>query len=217
MLNVAVSRAKESFLVFGNMALFKNNGTRLPSSILAGYLFADHANEITDIDPVLAIQDKHEEVRRIDTLEGHRELLRQAIQSARRKLLIVSPYLTSRALKADKLVPLLSKSLSKGEVKITIAYDLKQNKRADNPEAVEALALLGGIPGLDIRPCEDIHNKTLVVDDDWIVEGSFNWLSAVRDPMRPYSRHEVSLVYAGRQVPDFSARAWKQAGGMTEG
>ena len=46
MLNVAVSRAKDSFLVFGNMNNFDPKASSKPSGILADFLFRDEANEI---------------------------------------------------------------------------------------------------------------------------------------------------------------------------
>lgn len=45
MLNVAVSRAKDSFLVFGDMRIFNINSSS-PSGVLAKYLFSDVSNEI---------------------------------------------------------------------------------------------------------------------------------------------------------------------------
>jgi superfamily I DNA and/or RNA helicase len=50
MLNVAVSRARDSFLVFGNMNIFNSNNTTLPSGLLGQYLFSNESNEITDIE-----------------------------------------------------------------------------------------------------------------------------------------------------------------------
>ncbi len=47
MLNVAVSRAQDSFLVFGNMNNFDQEASSKPSGILASFLFRDEANEIT--------------------------------------------------------------------------------------------------------------------------------------------------------------------------
>ena len=47
MLNVAVSRAKDSFLVFGNMNNFDHKASSKPSGILASFLFQDESNEIT--------------------------------------------------------------------------------------------------------------------------------------------------------------------------
>jgi len=54
--------------------------------------------------------------------------------------------------------------------------------------------------GAQVQILERIHSKTLAIDDRIIVEGSFNWLSAVRNPTHPWSRHEVSLRYAGRKA-----------------
>jgi hypothetical protein len=49
MLNVAVSRAKMSFLVFGDMDIFDKSGSMSPSSLLAAYLFEKEENELLDI------------------------------------------------------------------------------------------------------------------------------------------------------------------------
>jgi superfamily I DNA and/or RNA helicase len=46
MLNVAVSRAKDSFLVFGNLALFDAAKTGRPSGLLATYLFHGDSSAI---------------------------------------------------------------------------------------------------------------------------------------------------------------------------
>jgi superfamily I DNA and/or RNA helicase len=46
MMNVAVSRAKDSFLVFGNVSLFKQEKAGLPSGLLAKYLFEHPENDL---------------------------------------------------------------------------------------------------------------------------------------------------------------------------
>jgi len=46
MLNVAVSRAMDSFLVIGSMAIFDQNRPERPSGLLAKYLFADKNNQL---------------------------------------------------------------------------------------------------------------------------------------------------------------------------
>lgn len=45
MLNVAVSRVKHSFLVFGDMTIFSEDGEK-PSNLLARYLFSSKNNLI---------------------------------------------------------------------------------------------------------------------------------------------------------------------------
>jgi AAA domain len=51
MLNVTVSRARDSFIVFGDMAIFDPEVPERPSGLLARYLFADEVNEIVDVRP----------------------------------------------------------------------------------------------------------------------------------------------------------------------
>lgn len=46
MMNVAVSRAKDSFLVFGNVSLFKPDKSSSPSGLLAKYLFEHAENDL---------------------------------------------------------------------------------------------------------------------------------------------------------------------------
>lgn len=46
MINVAVSRAKDSFLVFGNMSPFKPEKSGAPSGLLAKYLFESQENDL---------------------------------------------------------------------------------------------------------------------------------------------------------------------------
>jgi superfamily I DNA and/or RNA helicase len=48
MLNVTVSHARDSFMVFGDMAIFDPGVPTRPSGLLAQYVFADEANEIVD-------------------------------------------------------------------------------------------------------------------------------------------------------------------------
>ena len=45
---------------------------------------------------------------------------------------------------------------------------------------------------VSLRVLKGIHNKTLVVDDRLLVEGSFNWLSARRN--KDDARHECSIL-----------------------
>ena len=49
------------------------------------------------------------------------------------------------------------------------------------------------------RPDRGVHAKTLAVDEQLLVEGSFNWFSAVAEG-GPYHRYEASLAYRGEHV-----------------
>jgi len=215
MLNVAVSRAKDSFLVFGNMALFDPEKPNSPSGLLARHLFADPANEITNVtsSPILAtIAAGQNEIRRIDTLDEHRDLLHKAIERSQKRLLIFSPFLSIHALEADSLIPLLRDAVSR-KVDIRILYDrnlnLSQNGRM-KPAAAKARDCLkkAGIP---VHEGLGLHNKTLAVDSRVIIEGSFNWLSASRTPSNAFHRHEVSILYQGSNAAEFIETAWRKS------
>jgi len=214
MLNVAVSRAKESFLIFGDMRLFRPERAS-PSGLLAKHIFRNADYEILDVEPTLAFrvrEDSAESIERIDALDGHRHLLTQALDEAQERLLIISPYLSIHALEADEIPKRLISAAQRG-VKITICYDPAMNK-AENGQlhsrVQQALEVLGQTPAT-ICAVSPVHNKTIAVDSAWIVEGSFNWLSASRQRNGIYQRHETSILYKGSKAVDFIGQAWANA------
>jgi hypothetical protein len=211
MLNVAVSRAKESFLVFGDMRLFHPERPS-PSGLLARHLFKNPDCEILDLEPTLVLRKPEitaESVERIDTLERHTQLLRQAIEEAQKRLLIISPYLSVHALEADGIPDLLKQAIRRG-VKVTVYYDPSMNKTESGqfyPRVQAALEALTQTSA-ELRAVSPVHNKTLAVDDIWIAEGSFNWLSASRQRNGIYQRQETSIIYRGSHAASFIDQAW---------
>ncbi len=213
MLNVAVSRAQDSFLVFGAMGHFRPDGTGKPSSVLARLLYADPENEITDIEPLGSLIGRGlGATDRIDTLAGHRDILRQALETAEKRLLIVSPFLSRRAIDADGLAPLVAAATKRG-VTVRVITDSQLNldrHGGTRPAAREAMDLMAA-SGADVRAVVGIHAKTLAVDHDWLVEGSFNWLSASRDRDSDWQRSEASLVCRGIKAENMVREAWLAA------
>ncbi len=201
MLNVAVSRAKDCFLVFGDMEIL-DPYLNSPSGILARYLFADEQNEITDF-PLSTRTGKGldgKEVHLINTLPKHVATLARAFERAEERLVIVSPYLRSRAVEADNLPQKVNDAVRNG-VEVTIYVDDGFNNQLQLPSAAQAASKLQD-SGATIKVCHNIHSKIICIDDQIFIEGSFNWLSAerIRDD---YTRHETSMIYIGAQAPDF--------------
>jgi hypothetical protein len=97
------------------------------------------------------------------------------------------------------------------QVQVTVVFDPEQNKERGAFRATtdEGLALLRRA-GAELREIARIHNKTLAVDDRWIVEGSFNWLSAARDPQALFARQERSLRYDGPLARNYCDKAWSE-------
>ena len=202
MLNVAVSRAKDSFLVFGNGGIFNSSAARKPAKLLAKYLFADERNELTNIPSTIREELKiAKNVFHLTTLEAHRQNLREAFLKAEREIVIVSPFISEDAVLRDDLPRKIKTAVSKG-VAVTIYTDRQLN--SDNRGNVKSRysngkkLLLDG--GAVVKEVKAEHSKTLIIDRRVLIEGSFNWLSASRDENSLYQRRERSIKYIGEEV-----------------
>jgi len=216
MLNVAVSRARDAFIVFGDMTTFDPRLTSRPSGLLAKHLFASPENEITDVISAQELLSRGQagtaKVEHLVTLEDHRQALAEAFVESRERVLVVSPYLSPYAIEADDVGTLVRRARERG-VEVVVAYgrDLKSNPE-NTAEAIERLRNSGA----EVVAMERIHNKTLAVDTRWLAEGSFNWLSAVRDESDRFSRQEASLRCGRPAAEEFIQQAWQAIRGAAE-
>lgn len=192
MFNVALTRAKHHFIVIGNMRLFQPSSIKKPSGGLAKYLFSNPSNELPS--SFLLENSSIPSEYRVDTLERHQKCLSQAFNVAKRRIVIVSPFISIHALNADNLLSKIEESTSKNIDVIVYTdscLDLINGKLKDSSRMGRE-ALSGA--GADVRILNGIHNKALAIDEDVLIEGSFNWLSAVRDKKNVHFRYEVSQI-----------------------
>jgi phosphatidylserine/phosphatidylglycerophosphate/cardiolipin synthase-like enzyme len=208
LLNVAVSRAKDSFLVFGDMRIFDPSKDTLPSGKLARLAFQSENGEITDIESAQHLR-TGEEMSRISTLEEHRKALRQALEESKERVLIVSPYLTKGAVTADDIPTLLKAAKERG-VRVCVVYSRDLNHW---PDSAARVAEMLSKAGAEIKVATRMHSKTLAVDGSRLIEGSFNWLSAKREEGHPHQYQESSLDYQGAQASKLIVNAWRDATG----
>jgi hypothetical protein len=208
LLNVAVSRAQDSFLIFGDMRVLDPARDTLPSGKLARLAFESEDGEITDVESAQHLRSKGRTFR-ISTLEEHRAALRKALEESTKRVLIVSPYLTKNAIQADEIPNVLKAAKERG-VRVCIVYSKYLNSRPDL--AAQAADLLSKA-GAEIKVASRMHSKTLAVDGSRIIEGSFNWLSARREEGHPYQYRESSLVCEGPDAQTFVRHAWRDATG----
>lgn len=213
MLNVAVSRAQEHFIVVGEMGLFDPAGSRKPSSALARVLFRHETNEISAA--FFFEQTSHytpsdtqdgDVVERLDTLAQHVRAIRRAFEIAANRIIIVSPFISSAAIEADGMTELVRSAAESG-VEVTVYTDSLLDARDGRlkDRARDGRDLLESA-GANLLVKRGIHNKALAVDDAILIEGSFNWLSAQRDTSAKYHRHEVSVVVKTGDTPRFIER-----------
>lgn len=122
----------------------------------------------------------------------HPALLRKALQSSEKRLLIISPWIRHQVINSD-FIASLEVLLRKG-VLVHIGYGLDegtgktrtnaaQNKLPITPEAERELAkLTKKYQNFKLVYVGNTHRKTLVSDDSFAVTTSFNWLSFKGDP-----------------------------------
>lgn len=204
MLNVAVSRAMNSFLVFGDMDCFSTALASSPRGRLAHILFADDANALS-FSPVerrdLARRSRIEHLR---DAADHDRFLREVLASTYRDIHIVTPWLTWRALRDADLTDCLAAAVGRGKT-LTIYIDPALNhartatSTAAQADLARGLATLQTL-GAAIVEVRQVHSKVVMADDEVYCVGSFNWLSAARTGA--HARHETSLAYFGRAVGD---------------
>lgn len=203
MLNVAVTRAKHSFIVFGNMQIFQPNQDT-PSGNLAKVLFSKTEYNLDQgfiySSERIYKNEKGCKVRRVATLDKHRGCLRYCFEMAEKRLLIFSPFISVEAVNADGITALIKEAAGRG-VNVEVVTDEfldKINGRLKTAAEIGRACLKKA--GAKLTTYKGIHNKTICVDDRFLIEGSFNWLSAVRDENSPYCRKEASVMLEGDGV-----------------
>ena len=204
-LNVVVSRAKDSFLVFGDMDLFEIQAGSSPRGLLAKYLFASADNQLqfetqlrddlnTDKAPPLILHG----------VEQHDAFLNQTFEDVGNSITIVSPWLNWNKLEETGFVASMRQARTRG-VDITVVTDKASNIQHTDPEkrrekkyrlneAVEKLNEMGIVTKLVSR----VHSKIVIGDEGLLCVGSFNWFSAARDARYPL--YDTSMVYSGEIV-----------------
>ncbi|QZD86727.1 hypothetical protein K3166_11015 [Qipengyuania psychrotolerans] len=113
----------------------------------------------------------------------HPELLRDAIQSSRRRLIIVSPWITPAVV--DRTFMEKLKNLISSGVKVYIGYGLGDDRNFPKLEnQLDELAKSN--KNFTLARLGDTHAKILIKDDEYLVTTSFNWLSFRGDPRRAF-------------------------------
>jgi len=143
---------------------------------------------------------KTESTQRLQTLGEHQALLHRVLTTAQKRVIIVSPFISVKAIEYDNIHGLASQAVSRGvQVRVFTDHLLNFADGEMKPSAKDGIVTLIKY-GAKVYVVEGIHNKTLIRDTDLIAEGSFNWLSAVRIQNAESQREERTLVYTGENA-----------------
>lgn len=201
MLNVAVSRAKDSFLLFGDVPFLLTN-TGKPSGKLAAYILAREGAEIEVSTEEMLREDfgassQKQAPEFVNNLQAHRDALRKSFDLARNEIMIVSPWVTRHALESDLIINSIRETVGRGvRVRLFVCEDMNiENSGVENFTAV--LADLRK-EGAEVTLVNNMHQKVVYIDDETMIAGSFNWLSSSRS--EKYKLMEKSIIYHSDQV-----------------
>lgn len=200
MLNVTVSRAKDSFLVFGDMDVFSNAAPGTPRTLLASFLFAEEGNTLhfqseprTDLQP-----DMGQLITLRDAAE-HDAFLLKALASDADRFVIVSPWIIASTMQRAGLLDGLRDAVARGaEIEIFADPKLNEALNSDGVSQLEAAERALSDLGIKLRKTKQLHSKIVAIGTSQLCIGSYNWLSA--DRQGKYARHETSLVYQGQSL-----------------
>lgn len=133
---------------------------------------------------------------RILGVYDHPPLLRDALERAKARLLIVSPWIRA-AVVDSAFIKRLTTCLNRG-VEVTVAYGIGRDdpgERAPDRQARESLeAMASAFDNFHLVRKGNTHAKVLLMDDAYFVTTSFNWLSFRGDPNQPMREEEGTLV-----------------------
>ncbi len=208
MMNVAVSRAKDAFIYFGDLDAMAIAGMDTPRSILLDDFRQNPSAELLVEQLARTDLQKNEDspVRILTDADEHDEFLFSEIENAKSEIIIVSPWLSEPVIYESGIVEALAKAKQRG-VSVRVYTDDELNIRRLKPEKYSAL--LRQLEEIEVSVFElaKIHSKFVIFDKSKIGVGSFNWLSAARQGL--YRRNEHTMVYSGPSVRDEAEKLTK--------
>ncbi len=205
MLNVALTRAKHAFVLFGNMSVF-NPDKNSPSGKLAKLLLSNKAFELDNSfiyeSKIVYPESNGYQVKRINTLESHRACLKRVFEVAEVELIVFSPFISKHAINNDNIEELIKQCVQR-HVKVRVitdkTYDFDEKTRNLKPNSQQGRTAIKQA-GAHLFIENGIHNKTICVDDKILIEGSFNWLSA--DRTKRWYKKDASVIIQNGNVED---------------
>lgn len=134
-----------------------------------------------------------QETRYLEVQE-HRPMFERSLTTAQRRLLIISPWIRDAVLNSIRLGKL--RTLVEKGVEVFIGYGLGEDDKPGRDKGDTAIEFLQQLvkrhSNLHFHELGDTHAKILLVDDQYAVVGSFNWLSFEGSARRDF-REEMSL------------------------
>ncbi|MBX9586117.1 MAG: hypothetical protein K2X50_02555 [Gammaproteobacteria bacterium] len=130
------------------------------------------------------------------TLDQQRGYLIDSLEAAQESIVICSPFISTRGEFINDFDQKTLTTLSGRGVQVIFVCDANNKNIEDFINFINTLES----PYIHVVLTTNFHLKTIIVDEKEISEGSFNWLSAVRDEESGYHNHEAVVVVTGEKA-----------------
>lgn len=201
MLNVTVSRAKDSFLVFGDMDILATARSGSPRALLSEFLAAKGKALDFAMEPREDLTRGDAQIEMLQHADEHDAFLLDALKGQGRRYMIVSPWVVAGTIDRTGLLDAMTLARQRGaDIEVFTDPLLNTGTAADGLSQMEAVDRRLSEIGVTVHRVPKLHSKIVAVDKALLCAGSFNWLSA--DRKGQYARHETSFVYRGPHLED---------------
>jgi hypothetical protein len=200
MLNVTVSRAQDSFLVFGDMDVFSLAAKGTPRAVLAEILFSPKGSALEfEVKPRPDLQTSDQSFKTLRDAAEHDSFLLDVLSSSAREFTIVSPWVIASTMKRAGLLDAFKNATARGaEINVFVDPLLNEKPTDDDFTQLETAKAALSEAGVRVHEVRQLHSKIVIVDENQLCIGSYNWLSA--DRKGRYARHETSIAYTGSHL-----------------
>lgn len=201
MLNVTVSRAKDSCLVFGDMDVLATARSGSPRALLSEFLTAKSKSLDFAMEPREDLTRGEAGIEMLQQAAEHDAFLLEALRGEGHRYMIVSPWVVVGTIERTGLLDAMATARQRGaDIEVFSDPLLNTGPAAGGLSQMEAVEHRLAELGVAMHRVPKLHSKIVTVDKELLCAGSFNWLSA--DRKGQYARHETSFVYRGKHLED---------------
>ena len=206
MLNVAVSRAKDSFLVFGDLHVMSGTSGKTPRRQLYEWMVGHGAVELdygeldARVDLTNARQHPEVEFSHLVDFEQHDRFLKTVLAGNHSEVHIVSPFVLHQTMQKCGVYDVLAEAVASG-MSVNVYSDREFTTNLTGGRPINNFKTVSHhLEKLDVafHAVRSVHSKLIIADRSVYCVGSFNWFSASRNP--EFANQETSLVYRGRSL-----------------
>jgi energy-coupling factor transporter ATP-binding protein EcfA2 len=209
-LNVAVSRAQDTFVFVGDFRIFDKVGDKSSLGLLRSHIVRSSAEPLFGFTPII---NKKGAIRLRGSKE-HDKCLLSLLEGAKGRVTISCLKCELRKENRNRLQEVLNAvhvACSRG-VKVKLMIGVTAWNKVRDLEAIQHALQDIKHENLAVFTSNRWHSKTVLIDEETILEGSFNWLASWEGDLGFEDR---SMIISGKEAYEQVRAAWRDMDDLT--